>query len=184
MEKIIARQLIKKTDTSEIIGYELLVQSDAESLYNSSVDSAAANAMTAFLTENSSKIFRDRKTFMTFTPMLLFRNTPKIFDKDMIMIQIEDNVVIHPLASILIEKYREEGYHFAINDFQFIPKYFSMLEYVDYIKVKVTGEEEDRERRSLENVVEMAHGFGKEVIATSINTKEAVSLRKKSIQIM
>ena len=64
MEKIIARQLIKKTDTSEIMGYELLVQSDAESLYNSSVDSAAANAMTAFLTENSSKIFRDRKTFM------------------------------------------------------------------------------------------------------------------------
>ena len=53
MEKIIARQLIKKTDTSEIMGYELLVQSDAESLYNSSVDSAAANAMTAFLTENS-----------------------------------------------------------------------------------------------------------------------------------
>ena len=179
MEKIIARQLIKKTDTSEIIGYELLVQSDAESLYNSSVDSAAANAMTAFLTENSSKIFRDRKTFMTFTPMLLFRNTPKIFDKDMIVIQIEDNVVIHPLASILIEKYREEGYHFAINDFQFIPKYFSMLEYVDYIKVKVTGEEEDRERRSLENVVEMAHGFGKEVIATSINTKEAFLLAKE-----
>ena len=88
MEKIIARQLIKKTDTSEIMGYELLVQSDAESLYNSSVDSAAANAMTAFLTENSSKIFRDRKTFMTFTPMLLFRNTPKIFDKDMIVIQL------------------------------------------------------------------------------------------------
>lgn len=26
MEKIIARQLIKKTDTSEIMGYELLVQ--------------------------------------------------------------------------------------------------------------------------------------------------------------
>ena len=87
--------------------------------------------------------------------------------------------MIHPLASILIEKYREEGYHFAINDFQFIPKYFSMLEYVDYIKVKVTGEEEDRERRSLENVVEMAHGFGKEVIATSINTKEAFLLAKE-----
>ena len=116
---------------------------------------------------------------MTFTPTLLFRNTPKIFDKDMIVIQIEDNVVIHPLASILIEKYREEGYHFAINDFRFIPKYFSMLEYADYVKVKVTGEEEDRERRSLENVVDMAHGFGKEVIATSINTKEAFLLAKE-----
>ena len=68
MEKIIARQLIKKADTAEIVGYELLVQSDEESLYNVSADSAAANAMTAFLTENSGRIFNDRKTFMTFTP--------------------------------------------------------------------------------------------------------------------
>ena len=30
MEKIIARQLIKKADTAEIVGYELLVQSDEE----------------------------------------------------------------------------------------------------------------------------------------------------------
>lgn len=178
MDKMIARQLIKKTDTAEIMGYELLVQSDRESLYNSSGDSVAANAMTAFLTENSNKIFRDRKTFMTFTPALLFRNTPKLFDKDLVVIQIEDNVVIHPLAAILIGKYREEGYHFAINDFQFTPKYFSMLEYVDYIKVNITGEEDDKQRRAIENVVEMAHGFGKEFIATYVNTKAAFELAK------
>ena len=52
MDKMIARQLIKKTDTTEIMGYELLIQSDKESLYNSSEDSVAANAMTAILTEN------------------------------------------------------------------------------------------------------------------------------------
>lgn len=178
MDKMIARQLIKKTDTTEIMGYELLIQSDKESLYNSSEDSVAANAMTAFLTENSNKIFRDRKTFMTFTPSLLFRNTPKLFDKDMVVIQIEDNVVIHPLAAILIGKYREEGYHFAINDFQFTPKYFSMLEYVDYIKVNITGREDDKQRRTIENVVEMAHGFGKDFIATGVNTKEAFELAK------
>lgn len=178
MDKMIARQLIKKTDTTEIMGYELLIQSDKESLYNSSEDSVAANAITAFLTENSNKIFRDRKTFMTFTPSLLFRNTPKLFDKDMVVIQIEDNVVIHPLATILIGKYREEGYHFAINDFQFTPKYFSMLEYVDYIKVNITGREDDKQRRTIENVVEMSHGFGKEFIATGVNTKEAFDLAK------
>ena len=179
MEKIIARQLIKKADTAEIVGYELLVQSDEESLYNVSADSAAANAMTAFLTENSGRIFNDRKTFMTFTPSLLFRNTPKIFDKDMIVIQIEDNVVIHPLASILISKYREDGYHFAINDFQFTPKYFSMLEYVDYIKVNISGDEDDKQRRTIQNVVEMSHGFGKEFIATGVNTKKAFELAKE-----
>lgn len=179
MDKIIARQSIKRAGSGEIVGYELMVQSDAESLYNSSTDSAAANAITAFLTENSNRIFSDRRTFMTFTPALLFRNTPKIFDKDMIVIQIEDNVVIHPLSSILINRYKEEGYHFAINDFQFTPKYFSMLEYVDYIKVNISGEEDEKQRRALENVVEMSHGFGKEFIATSVNSAEAFALAQE-----
>ena len=179
MDKIIARQSIKKAGSGEIVGYELMVQSDAESLYNSSTDSAAANAITAFLTENSNRIFSDRRTFMTFTPSLLFRNTPKIFDKDMIVIQIEDNVVIHPLSSILINRYKEEGYHFAINDFQFTPKYFSMLEYVDYIKVNISGNEDEKQRRALENVIEMSHGFGKEFITTSVNSAEAFALAQE-----
>lgn len=179
MDKFITRQSIKKVTDGEIVGYELMVQSDAESLYNSSMDSMAANAMTAFLTENSNRIFCDRRTFMTFTPSLLFRNTPKIFDKNKIVIQIEDNVVIHPLAAILIGKYKEEGYHFAINDFQFTPKYFSMLEYVEYIKVNISGKESDKQYKTLANVVEMSHGFGKEFIATGVNTKEAFELAKK-----
>lgn len=179
MDKFIARQSIKNAETSEIIGYELMIQSDEESLYNSSTDSAAANAMTAFLTENSNRIFSDSRIFMTFTPALLFRNTPKIFDKEKIVIQIEDNVIIHPLATILIEKYKAEGYHFAINDFQFTPKYFSMLEYVEFIKVDITGREDDKQRRTLENVVEMSHGFGKEFIATGVNTAEAYALARQ-----
>lgn len=179
MDKFITRQSIKNAKTSEIVGYELMIQSDEESLYNSSSDSAAANAMTAFLTENSNRIFSDSRVFMTFTPALLFRNTPKIFDKDKIVIQIEDNVIIHPLATILIEKYKNEGYHFAINDFQFTPKYFSMLEYVDYIKVSISGDEDDKHRRTLANVVEMSHGFGKEFIATGVNTSEAYELAQE-----
>lgn len=179
MDKFITRQSIKNAKTSEIVGYELMIQSDEESLYNSSLDSAAANAMTAFLTENSNRIFSDSRVFMTFTPALLFRNTPKIFDKDKIVIQIEDNVIIHPLAAILIEKYKSEGYHFAINDFQFTPKYFSMLEYVEYIKVNISGDEDDKHRRTLANVVEMSHGFGKEFIATGVNTSEAYALAQE-----
>ena len=127
MKNCVVRQAIKDLKDT-VIGYELLVQEDESSLYNSSSDNVAANTMVAFLSENSERIFKDRKTFMTFTPTLLFRNTPKIFDKDKVVIQIEDNIVVHSLAAILISKYREDGYHFAINDFQFTPKYFSMLE--------------------------------------------------------
>lgn len=179
MENCVVRQAIKNQKNDAVIGYELMIQEDKDSLYNPNSDSVAANAMVAFLSENSDRIFKDRKTFMTFTPTLLFRNTPKIFDKDKIVIQIEDNIVIHSLASILISKYKEEGYHFAINDFQFTPKYFSMLEYVDYIKVDISNKMADTQRRSVANVVEMAHGFQKEFIATGVNSKEVYEYAKE-----
>ena len=179
MDNCVVRQAIKDLKTDTIIGYELRIQEDQDSLYNSSTDSVAANAMVAFLSENSNRIFKEKKTFMTFTPALLFRNTPKIFDRDKIVIQIEDNIVIHSLAAILISKYKEAGYHFAINDFQFTPKYFSMLEYVDYIKVQLIEDMDENRRGSVANVVDMAHGFQKEIIATGVNTREAYDLAKE-----
>lgn len=178
MDKCVVRQAIKDANTDAIIGYELMLQSDEESLYNSSADSMAAGTVIAFLSENSSRIFNEKQTFMTFTPALLFRNTPKIFDKERIIIQIEDNIVIHPLAAVLIDRFKGEGYRFAINDFQFAPKYFSMLEYVDYIKVDISGKTGDADRHSLENLVEMAHGFQKYFIATGVNSKDTYEYAK------
>lgn len=180
MDNCVVRQAIKDIKTDTIVGYELMIQADEDSLYNPSSDSVAANAIVAFLSENSNRIFKGKKTFMTFTPSLLFRNTPKIFDKDKVVIQIEDNIVIHSLAAILISKYREQGYHFAINDFQFTPKYFSMLEYVDYIKVDISSSlGNETQKRSVANVVEMAHGFQKEFIATGVNSKEVYEMAKE-----
>lgn len=179
MDKCIVRQTIKNLKNDTVTGYELLIQLDADSLYNSNSDTAAANAIISFLTENSSRIFNEKKTFMTFTPSLLFRNTPKIFDKDKIVIQIEDNVIIHPLGSVIVGKYKEEGYCFAINDFQFTPKYFSMLEYVDYIKINISDKTDEKHRNSLNNIIEMTHGFNKEFIATGVNTKELYEFAKE-----
>lgn len=176
MDNCVVRQAIKELRTDKIIGYELMIQQNEDSLYNASSDNVAANAMVAFLSENSNRIFKEKMTFMTFTPSLLFRNTPKIFDKEKIVIQIEDNIVIHSLAAVLISKYRKEGYRFAINDFQFTPKYFSMLEYVDYIKLDISQVEGDTQVRSVSNVVEMAHGFQKEFIATGVNSQEVYDL--------
>ena len=70
-------------------------------------------------------------------------------------------------------------YHFAINDFQFTPKYFSMLEYVDYIKVDISNKMDETQRRSIANVVDMAHGFQKEFIATGVNSKEVYEYAKE-----
>lgn len=175
MDKCVVRKAIKAVKAEEIAGYEMLFQEDNDSLYNNS-EVNAANTIATFLMDNTGKIFNDKQIFITFTPSLLFRNTAKMFDKDKIVIQIEENLIIHPLASVMIEKHRKEGYQFAINNFQFTPKYFSMLEYVDYIRVDVTGHEDRKTRDSMANMIQMAHGFGKSCIAYNVETKEAYDL--------
>lgn len=178
MVKYVTRQPIKALDEDKIIGYEVLFQKDYDSLYNSS-DIAAADTIAGFLMQNTESIFHDKLTFITFTPSLLFRNTPKIFDKEKMVIQIEDHVIIHPLAPTIIKRYCEEGYVFAINDFQFSPKYFSMLDYITYIKVDIRNKREGRERISLKNLINTMKGFDKKCILTGVNTKEDYELAEE-----
>ncbi len=175
MDKYVTRQPIKALEEDRIIGYEILFQKDYDSIYSSS-DVAAADTIAGFLMQNTESIFRDKLTFVTFTPSLLFRNTPKIFDREKMVIQIEDHVMIHPLSPTIIRKYRAEGYVFAINDFQFSPKYFSMLDFVTYIKIDVRNKNSGKERISLTNLINTMKGFDKKCIATGVNTKEDYDL--------
>lgn len=175
MDRYVTRQPIKALKEDRIIGYEVLFQKDYDALYNST-DVAAADTIAGFLMQNTDRIFQDKLTFVTFTPSLLFRNMPKIFDKEKLIIQIEDHVMIHPLSPAIIKRYRTEGYIFAINDFQFSPKYFTMLDYVTYIKVDISNKHEGRERVSLNNLINTMKGFDKKCIATGVNTKEDYEL--------
>ena len=175
MDRYVTRQPIKALKEDRIIGYEVLFQKDYDALYNST-DVAAADTIAGFLMQNTERIFQDKLTFVTFTPSLLFRNMPKIFDKDKLIIQIEDHVMIHPLSPAIIKRYRTEGYIFAINDFQFSPKYFTMLDYVTYIKVDISSKHEGRDRTSLNNLINTMKGFDKKCIATGVNTKEDYEL--------
>lgn len=171
MKPFVVRQAIKAAETDTILGYELLFEQGGENLYGEN-ESTAADTISSFLMNNSGKIFKDKQIFLTFTPSLLLRNTPKIFQKDKVVIQIGDNLIIHPLAMPIIEKYHKEGYRFAINDFQFSPKYFSMLDYADYVRLRMKEEFTAKEQTSVENIIHMAQGFGKKCILTGIDTKE------------
>lgn len=181
LNNYVVRQPIKDISNT-IIGYEILFQGENNGLYNQSNESAIADSISGFLTQNSDKVFTDKITFMTFTPNLLFKNTPMIFKKKDLVIQIEDSVIIHPLAMPLIQKFRKTGYQFAVNDFQFAPRYFGLMEYIDYIKVNFTT----GTPTSLTNIVNMGRGFHKKCVAYGVETKEqydlAVSLNVDCMQ--
>lgn len=177
MNKCVVRQAIKNITNDEIIGYELLFQNDTDDLYDSD-NRTAADTILNFLLNNTEKIFKDNRIFMTFTPALLFRNTPRLFEKDKIVIQMEENLLIHPLTMPFIKKYYDLGYKFAINDFKFAPRYIGILEYMEYIRIELHEEMNDKETESLKNIMELTNNFGKHCIATGVNSEKLYNIAK------
>lgn len=169
--KYIVRLPIKDRD-NHIIGYE--IQYYGENSAFGGGDSAAANDFAAadtiynFLTLNTDKLLRGTLNFMTFTTTLLMKKSPRLFDKNELVIQIDDSVIIHPLAMHMIQQYAKEGYKIAVNEFQFAPRYLAMLDSIDYIKLNFQTMQE----LTLKNIIEIAHSMNKQCIAVGVDREE------------
>ena len=122
--KYIVRQPIKDKD-NKIIGYEIQYHGENQAFDGdkgpATNDFAAADTIYNFLTQNTEKVLRGTLNFMTFTTTLLMKKTPRLFHKDELVIQIDDSVIIHPLAMHIVQQYVKEGYKVAVNEFQFAP---------------------------------------------------------------
>ncbi len=173
--KYIVRQAIKDAD-SRVRGYEIMYSNGNEAYGgDSNDDTAAAEAIYDFLMQNTEKALKDSLTFMTFTSSLLARRTPHLFSTNSLIIQIDDSVIIHPFAMHLVQQYAKEGYQIAVNDFQFMPRYLGMLEYISYIKLNMHMTSMD----SAENVMRIAHSMNKRVIATGVEDEHKFEMAKR-----
>lgn len=166
--KYIVRQPIKDANGATL-GYEILYHGENQAFSSdsgtSSTDFAAADTIYAFLTQNSTKVLKGTLNFMTFTTMLLMKKTPKLFDKNELVIQIDDSVIIHPLSMHFVQQFAKEGYKIAVNEFQFAPRYLAMLDGIDYIKLNLKTASEVNMR----NIIEIAHSMRKKCIVTHID---------------
>lgn len=176
MRTYIVRQPILDVDENqEVLGYEILYREETESKNEQKSDVSAANAIENFLTDVNSENFLDgKKAFITFTPNLLLRNIPKMFSPKNLIIQIDDDIIIHPEAQKKVYEYREKGYSVAINGFEFALRYFSILDVVDIMKVDFSNS-----NNSLDNIVNIGKNFNKEIIAYNINDELSYNRAKK-----
>ncbi len=169
--KYIVRQPIKDRE-NRIIGYEILYHGEnsafGEGGVSTSNDFAAADTIYNFLTMNTDKLLRGALHFMTFTTTLLMKKSPRLFDKDELVIQIDDSVIIHPLAMHMIQQYKREGYKIAVNEFQFAPRYLAILDSIDYIKLNFQTMQE----LTLKNIIEIAKSMDKKCIAVGIDRED------------
>lgn len=174
MQTYIVRQPIVD-ETNTVQGYEILYQEDVSGLY-SKEDVNAANAIESFLNQLGSEKFLDGKTaYLTFTPNLLMKNIPKMFSEKKLVIQIEDNSIVHPLAQKIIYRYKKQGYQIALKGFEFSPRYFGILDVIDIIKIDFG----DTRNPSLKNIVSIAKSFHKEVIAYNVNSVKSYEFAKE-----
>ena len=166
--KYIVRQPIKSAKGA-IIGHEIMYYGENQAFsddLSTANEYAAADTVYSFLTQNSGKVFKNTLNFMTFTTMLLMKKTPRLFDKSELVIQIDDSVIIHPLSMHFVRMFAQEGYKIAVNEFQFAPRYLSLMDTIDYIKVNI----KETSASAMRNAIEIAHSMHKECIVTNIET--------------
>ena len=166
--KFIVRQPIKDS-SNRTLGYEILYHGENQAYgdMSGSNEFAAADTIYNFLLQNTGKLFKGSLNFMTFTPTLLLKKTPKLFDPSELVIQIDDSVIIHPLAMHLLQQYSNEGYQVAVNEFQFVPRYLALLDSIHYIKLNFDTMSDN----TLRNVIEIAHSMQKKCIAVGVNSE-------------
>ncbi len=164
-EKYIVRQPIKNSQ-SEIVGYEILYHGENQAYGSDEAanDFAAADTVYNFLMQNVERSLKGSVHFMTFTSNLLMRKAPHLFEKEGLVIQIDDSVIIHPLAMKFVQQFAKEGYKIAVNEFRFSPRYMGLMGDIDYIKLNFSNTSE----QSLRHIIEMAHTMNKKCIATDI----------------
>ena len=169
--KYIVRQPIKNAE-NKIIGYEIQYYGENQAFSGgdtvTTTDFAAADTIYSFLTQNTDKLLRGSLNFMTFTTTLLMKRTPRLFDKDELVIQIDDSVIIHPLAMRMVQQYAKDGYKVAVNEFQFAPRYLGILDGIDYIKLNFQSTPD----LTLKNIIEIAHSMKKKCVAVGIDRED------------
>lgn len=167
MDSYIVRQALVN-ENQQTFGYEILY-TDNRFKADYTDDATAANAIENFLSSMDSEKFLDGRTaFLTFTSNLLEKGIPKMFKTNKLVIQIEDSLITNPFSQNLITKYKQNGYKIAVVDFEFAPRFFGILDIVDYIKVNFGVN-----NPSIENIVKIGKSFGKKIIAYNIENQEA-----------
>jgi len=175
METNIVRQAIMD-EQNNVVGYEILYKEDDGSLYNRA-DTVAANAIESFLNDLDSEKFLSGKTaYFTFTPNLLLKEIPKIFNEKKLVIQIEENSILHPLALKTVYRFKRQGYKIAVKGFEFNARYFTIFDVVDIIKIDFS---KIIERSTVANIIEIANSLKKTVIAYNVNDDKAYRTAKE-----
>ncbi|WBW99127.1 EAL and HDOD domain-containing protein [Oceanirhabdus sp. W0125-5] len=167
MDVYVARQPIfdKK---QKVVSYEMLFRSNKVNCYNG-IDGNEATCdviSNTFVSIGIEKLTGGKKAFINFTEELLLNEIPTMLPKEYLVIEILETVEPSKEMLNVCRKLKGLGYTIALDDFVFKPKFQSLLEIVDIIKVDFIQTKGLARKR----IVEMLSKYNIKFLAEKVET--------------
>ena len=136
MDVFVARQPILNSH-GNIHAYELLFRESMENYFPNKHGDVATSSLIAnsFFLMDFNKLTMGKPAFINFTANLLKADMATLLPKDMVVIEILEDVEPEPEIVAACKNLKEKGYQIALDDFVFRPDYHSLVELADIIKV-------------------------------------------------
>jgi EAL and modified HD-GYP domain-containing signal transduction protein len=136
MDIFLARQPIFDKEL-RVQAYELLFRSSLENFYQHfNGDEATSTVLDhSFFGVGLEEVTRGKRAFVNFTRNLLVKEFATLFSKDMLVVEILED--IEPDREIVgkCQRLKELGYSIALDDFTMRPGFEFVLPYVDIVKI-------------------------------------------------
>ncbi|MGM0501670.1 MAG: EAL and HDOD domain-containing protein [Bacillota bacterium] len=169
MDVFVARQPIFD-EQEQVYGYELLYRDGVDNFYNHIDGDVATSEVlnSSFFLIGMENLTQGKKAFINFTTNLLKDKAPTIFNNQLIVIEVLEDVKITSKIVNSCESLKEEGYTIALDDFIFEPQYLPLIDLADIIKVDFLATSSE-ERKVLANI---AQNKGIMLLAEKVETRE------------
>ncbi|MBM7556609.1 EAL and HDOD domain-containing protein [Halanaerobacter jeridensis] len=169
MDVFVARQPIFDINKN-VYGYELLYRDGIDNYYKHIDGDVATSEVlnSSFFLIGLKSLTNCKRAFINFTTNLIQSEVPTIFDNQLIVIEILEDINLNFEIINSCQKLKEEGYMIALDDFIFKPKYLSLLDLADMIKVDFLA----TTRKEREQIANIALAKGISILAEKVETQE------------
>jgi EAL and modified HD-GYP domain-containing signal transduction protein len=133
----VARQPIFDRNLN-VVAYELLFRTGFNNVYDNLNDGDIASSktiMNSFVTLGIDLVTGGKPVFINFTKNLIIDETPIIFPREILTVEILEDIPAEKKVIDACRKIKRHGYIIALDDFVFKPDFLPLIEIADIIKV-------------------------------------------------
>ncbi|MCE5287325.1 MAG: HDOD domain-containing protein [Pelosinus sp.] len=173
----VARQPIFDTNFN-VFGYELLFRNNFMESYDGTDGEQSTNSVivNSFLLIGIETLTNGKKAFINFTAKSLKDNIPGMLPKELIAVEVLEDVIPDEEIINACKKLKQDGYMLVLDDFVFSEEFIPIIEMADIIKVDFRITLGQKRREIVQQLKKYPIKFLAEKVETIEEFEEAVKI--------